>query len=246
MRMRKKSHGNERRVLLSNLTIKTTEGFIENAEQIFGNKNPIRIEIGCGKGDFIRGKSVQEPGYNYLAIEKIDDVCVLAVENYAKSRNLGDLAKNGGWETPDGTVFPLGSEPIEFTKEEMGNVRFMVGDAKMLLPLLPDNSVDAIYVNFCDPWSKKGHTKRRLTYIEFLKTYSRILVPNGTFNFKTDNRPLFDFSLEEVEKSPFNLEYHTFDLHNSEMDATNIRTEYERNFSAKGFSINMLIAKNNK
>lgn len=246
MRMRKKSHGNERRALLSNLTIKTTEGFIENAEQIFGNKNPIRIEIGCGKGDFIRGKSVQEPGYNYLAIEKIDDVCVLAVENYAKSRNLGDLAKNGGWETPDGTVYPLGSEPIEFTNEEMGNVRFMVGDAKMLLPLLPDNSVDAIYVNFCDPWSKKGHTKRRLTYIEFLKMYSRILVPNGTFNFKTDNRPLFDFSLEEVEKSPFNLEYHTFDLHNSEMDATNIRTEYERNFSAKGFSINMLIAKNNK
>ncbi len=246
MRMRKKSHGNERRELLSNLTVNSTEGFVENAEQIFGNKNPLRIEIGCGKGDFIRGKSVQEPGYNYLAIEKIDDVCVLAVENYARSRGLGELAKNGGWERPDGEIYPLGSEPIEFTKEEMGNVRFIAGDAKFLLTNFPDNSVDAIYVNFCDPWSKKGHTKRRLTYIEFLKMYSRILVPNGTFNFKTDNRPLFDFSLEEVEKSPFNLEYHTFDLHNSEMDATNIRTEYERNFSAKGFSINMLVAKNNK
>ena len=246
MRMRKKSHGNERRELLSNLTVKTLEGFFENVENIYGNNKPLRIEIGCGKGDFIRGKSIQEPDYNYLAIEKIDDVCVLAVENYAKSRGLGDLAKNGGWERPNGDIYPLGSEPIEFTKEEMGNVRFMVGDAKMLLPYLPDNSVDAIYVNFCDPWSKKGHTKRRLTYIEFLKMYSRILVPNGTFNFKTDNRPLFDFSLEEVEKSPFTLEYHTFDLHNSEMDATNIRTEYERNFSAKGFSINMLIARNNK
>ena len=246
MRMRKKSHGNERRAPLSNLTVSTTEGFFEKVEEIYGNNKPLRIEIGCGKGDFIRGKSVQEPDYNYLAIEKIDDVCVLAVENYAKSRGLGDLAKNGGWERPNGEIYPLGSEPIEFTKEEMGKVRFMVGDAKMLLPNIPDNAVDAIYVNFCDPWSKKGHTKRRLTYIEFLKMYSRILVPNGTFNFKTDNRPLFDFSLEEVEKSPFTLEYHTFDLHNSEMDATNIRTEYERNFSAKGFSINMLIAKNNK
>ena len=246
MRMRKKSHGNERRVLLSNLTVNSLEGFFDKVEEIYGNNKPLRIEIGCGKGDFIRGKSVQEPDYNYLAIEKIDDVCVLAVENYARSRGLGDLAKNGGWEMPDGKVYPLGSDPIEFTKEEMGNVRFMAGDAKALLPFLPDNSVDAIYVNFCDPWSKKGHTKRRLTYVEFLKMYSRILVPNGTFNFKTDNRPLFDFSLEEVEKSPFTLEYHTFDLHNSEMDATNIRTEYERNFSAKGFSINMLIAKNNK
>ncbi len=246
MRMRKKSHGNERRILLSGLTVKTTEGFIENADQIYEKKNPIRIEIGCGKGDFIREKSVQEPDYNYLAIEKIDDVCVLATENYARSRGLGDLAKNGGWEKPNGEIYPLGSEPIEFTKEEMGNVRFMAGDAKVLLANIPDNSVDAIYVNFCDPWSKKGHAKRRLTYIEFLKMYSRILVPGGTFNFKTDNRTLFDFSLEEIEKSPFTLEYHTFDLHNSDKDATNIRTEYERNFSAKGFSINMLIAKNNK
>ena len=130
--------------------------------------------------------------------------------------------------------------------EEKGNVRFIIGDAAQLLKELPDSCVDAIYVNFCDPWKKKGHTKRRLTYIEFLKMYSRVLVKDGTFNFKTDNRPLFDFSLEEVEKSPFDLVYHTFDLHNSEMDATNIRTEYERNFSAKGFSINMLIARNNK
>ena len=76
--------------------------------------------------------------------------------------------------------------------------------------------------------------------------YSRILTPDGKIYFKTDNRPLFDFSLEEVERSPFQLEYHTFDLHNSDMNDVNIETEYERNFSAKGFSINMLIAKNNK
>ena len=246
MRMKKKKYGHERLNLLGELLVSDVGEFIEKKDEIYLEKKPLRIEIGCGKGDFIRGKSVQEPDYNYLAIEKILDVCVLAVENYAKSRNLGDMATNGGWTRPDGTVYPLGSDSISFTKEELGNVRFTIGDAKELLTHIPDSSVDAIYINFCDPWSKKGHAKRRLTYIEFLKMYSRILTPNGKIYFKTDNRPLFDFSLEEFEKSPFTLEYHTFDLHNSDMNSVNIQTEYERNFSAKGFSINMLIAKNNK
>ena len=246
MRMKKKKYGNERLNLLGNLLVTDVEGFAKNPSDLYSEKKPLRIEIGCGKGDFIRGKSVQEPEYNYLAIEKILDVCVLAVENYAKSRDLGDLAANGGWETKDGKIYSLGDNSIPFSKDELGNVRFTVGEAKQLLSFFPDNSVDSIFINFCDPWSKKGHTKRRLTYIEFLKMYSRILTPNGRLYFKTDNRPLFDFSLEEVEKSDFTLEYHTFDLHNSEMNDVNIRTEYERNFSEKGFSINMLIAKNNK
>ena len=246
MRMRKKSNGEQRKKLLSNLMCQSTEGFAESIPEIYGNNNPLRLEIGCGKGDFICVKSVKEHEYNYLAIEKVSDVCIHAVENYARSRELGNLAKNGGWERPNGEIYPLGADPIEFTMEEKDNVRFIEGDAAQLLKNLPDSCVESLYVNFCDPWSKKGHAKRRLTYIEFLKMYSRILVPGGTFNFKTDNRPLFDFSLEQIEKSPLKLEYHTFDLHNSEMDATNIRTEYERNFSAKGFSINMLIAKNNK
>ena len=246
MRMKKKKYGHERLNLLSELLVSDVEAFIKNKDEIYTEKKPLRIEIGCGKGDFICGKSVQEPNYNYLAIEKILDVCVLAVENYAKSRGLGVLAANGGWETKDGVVHPLDGESVHFEKEQLGNVRFTIGDAKELLTHIPDSSVESIFINFCDPWKKKGHTKRRLTYIEFLKMYSRILVPNGKIYFKTDNRPLFDFSLEEVEKSPFTLEYHTFDLHNSDMNDVNIKTEYERNFSAKGFSINMLIAKNNK
>ena len=246
MRMKKKKHGSERLTLLESLIVSDVEKFTESPNEFYSEVKPLRVEIGCGKGDFIRGKSVKEPDYNYLAIEKIADVCVLAVENYAVSRGLGKLASNGGWETPDGTVYPLGSDCVPFKNEERGNVRFTVGDAKELLASFPDSSVDSIYINFCDPWSKKGHTKRRLTYIEFLKAYSRILTPNGKLYFKTDNRPLFDFSLEEVQKSPLELEYHTFDLHASEMNDDNIQTEYERNFSAKGFKINMLIAKNNK
>ena len=245
MRMKKKKHGHERLNLLSALTSDDIKELFENKEQIFGNNNPLRIEIGCGKGDFVCGKSEKEPNYNYLAIEKIADVCTLATENYAKGRGLGTLAPNGGWQMPDGKIYSLG-EVVDFEDYDLGNVRFMVGDAKELLVNLPDSSCNAIFVNFCDPWSKKGHTKRRLTYIEFLKMYSRLLTKDGKFYFKTDNRQLFDFSLEEIEKSPLKLEYHTFDLHNSEMDKDNIRTEYERSFSEKGFKINMLIARNNK
>ena len=140
MRMKKKRYGNERLNLLGELLVSDVKSFIENKDEIFSEKKPLRIEIGCGKGDFICGKSVQEPEYNYLAIEKILDVCVLAVENYAKSRGLGTLATNGGWETKDGTVYPLGSDSIEFGKEKLGNVRFTIGDAKELLTYLPDNS----------------------------------------------------------------------------------------------------------
>ena len=172
MRMKKKKHGPERRALLQALTCENILELYENKEKIYGNTNPLRIEIGCGKGDFVCGKSKKESGYNYLAIEKIADVSTLAVENYARGRHLGDLASNGGWQTPDGKIYPLG-EVVNFEGYDLGNVRFAVGDAKEILPTLPDNCCNAIYVNFCDPWPKKGHTKRRLTYIEFLKTYSQ-------------------------------------------------------------------------
>ncbi len=246
MRMKKKRHGGERLSLMSSMIVENPSSIPDNIEQIYGNKNPLRIEIGCGKGDFIRGKSEQERDYNYLAIEKIADVMTIATEKYATAKGLGNLAPNGGWQTPDGKIHPLGENAIEFTKEQIGNVRFCVGDAAELLKDLPDSCVDTIYVNFCDPWKKKGQRKRRLTYISFLNMYSKLLVNGGKFCFKTDNRDLFDFSLEQVEMSNLKLEYKTYDLHASDMNATNIQTEYERNFTEKGFKINMLIAKNEK
>ena len=246
MRMKKKRYGSERLSLLSALIVENPATLPENLEEVYGNTNPLRIEIGCGKGDFIKGKSIQENEYNYLAIEKIADVCVLATEKYASSRALGTLAPNGGWQAPDGTIYPLGEDSVPMTTEQKGNVRFAVGDASELLKELPDSSVDAIYINFCDPWGKKGHAKRRLTHINFLNLYSRILTNGGKVFFKTDNRDLFDFSLEQVDASPLKLEYKTYDLHASEMNDVNIQTEYERNFTEKGFKINMLIAKNEK
>ncbi len=246
MRMKKKRHGSERIALLSSLVIENPTELSKNLLTAYGNNNPLRIEIGCGKGDFIRGKSVQEPEYNYLAIEKIADVCTVATEKYAASRGLGALASQGGWQKADGTIYPLGGEAVDFSDCDTGNVRFAIGDASILLRDMPDSSVNAIYINFCDPWGKKGYAKRRLTHIEFLKMYARILVPGGKIHFKTDNRELFDFSLEQVEESSLKLEYKTYDLHASDMNSVNIETEYERNFSAKGFKINMLIAENIK
>ena len=246
MRMKKKRHGIERLSLLSRLIVENPKELSLKIKEIYGNDNPLRIEIGCGKGDFIRGKSVQEQQYNYLAIEKIADVCTVATEKYASSRGLGSLAPNGGWKKANGEIYPLGGKCVDFTIEEMGNVRFAIGDAAEMLKEMPESSVDAIYINFCDPWGKKGYAKRRLTYIDFLNMYSRFLKNGGKIFFKTDNRELFDFSLEQIEISKFSLEYKTYDLHASDMNDTNIQTEYERNFTEKGFKINMLIARNEK
>ena len=100
-----------------------------------------------------------------------------------------------------------------------------------------------IYLNFSDPWPKKGYYKRRLTYRGFLEIYKKLLAPGGEIILKTDNEGLFDFSLDEFTVSGFELSGLTRDLHASEFAADNIMTEYEKNFSEKGFKIHRVIAR---
>ncbi len=128
--------------------------------------------------------------------------------------------------------------------KELGieNVRFFIGDAARLPTLLQKGDVARLYLNFSDPWPKKGHAKRRLTHRNFLALYESLLADGAPIEFKTDNRPLFDFSLEEFSAQGYVLTELTYDLHNSEWNADNIRTEYENNFSQKGFSINRVVA----
>ena len=102
---------------------------------------------------------------------------------------------------------------------------------------MPAHSVDCLYLNFSDPWPKSGHAKRRLTHRGFLEIYRKLLVPNGMLKFKTDNVGLFDFSLEEFEAAGLEIVWQTRDLHATEKNADNVMTEYEKNFSEKGFSI---------
>ncbi len=201
MRMRKKKHGAERIAACS-------EFFVNSREEI--TKKPIELEIGCGKGAFILGTAKKHPDKNYIAMEKMTDVIMLAAE--------------------------------KVKAEGLTNVKFINGDAARLSEFFDEGDVSRIYLNFSDPWPKKGYYKRRLTYRGFLEAYKKLLGGKGEIVLKTDNVGLFDFSLEEFEASGFKLKELTRDLHNSEYNEDNIMTEYEKNFSEKGFTINRVIA----
>ena len=118
---------------------------------------------------------------------------------------------------------------------ELNNLFFIRFDAKYLLDIFDQEEVDRIYLNFSDPWPKDRHAKRRLTSPNFLSLYHIILAKKGYIQFKTDNRPLFDFSVESVEESNlWHIDELTYDLHNSEFLPGNIMTEYESRFVAEG------------
>lgn len=122
------------------------------------------------------------------------------------------------------------------------NVFFIDADAALLPELFAPGEVDRIYLNFSDPWPKDRHAKRRLTSPEFMAVYDHVLAPEGTVEFKTDNRGLFDYSLESIPAAGWTVDAHTFDLHHSDMAEGNVMTEYEMKFSAKGQPILKLIA----
>lgn len=213
MRIKKKKHGAERLEACGDIVIKNLREEGSTSRELFGNDNPLRIEIGCGKGDFIVGTAAKEPDVNFLAIEKVSDVLMLAAEKVKKS--------------------------------ELENIRVCCVDAKELAEIFPESGIDRIYLNFSDPWPKARHEKRRLTYRSFLSIYEKILKKDGAIFFKTDNRGLFDFSLEEFKEYGMTLDKLTFDLHSSEYMDGNVMTEYEKRFSSMGVPINRVEAKFN-
>ena len=183
---------------------------IKNVSEYFGNDKPLWVEVGCGKGNFACGMAAAHPEVNFLAVEKVADVTCVALE---KAKASADT-------------------------RECDNLRFHIGDANTLCELLPEHSVDVLYLNFSDPWPKKGHAKRRLTYRSFLEIYRKVLKVGGILKLKTDNVGLFDFSLEEFEAAGLEILMVTRDLHNSDYAEGNVMTEYEKNFSEKGMPIN--------
>ena len=205
MRMRRKKHGAERIAACSEILIEIPETLPAEPASFFSSNKPIHLEIGCGKGDFAVGMAAKHPEYNFIAMERVPDVACLALE---KAMRAAD------------------------TRED--NLRFLIGDAKNVSEWFPPHSVDCIYLNFSDPWPKKGYAKRRLTHKGFLELYRSILVPGGLLRLKTDNEGLFDFSLEEFVAYGLTIEWQTRDLHNSEKNPENVMTEYERNFSERG------------
>lgn len=186
------------------------EGMKGTWSGIFGNANPIHIEIGMGKGKFITTLAMMNPQINYVGIEKYSSVLLRAVEKQEENQLL--------------------------------NLRFIRMDAENIKEVFGHYEVSQIYLNFSDPWPKDRHAKRRLTSKQFFARYDEILKPEGEVQFKTDNRELFDFSVEEISNTKWNLKAVTYDLHHDSMNEGNVMTEYEERFSAEGKPINKLIA----
>nr|WP_330395031.1 tRNA (guanosine(46)-N7)-methyltransferase TrmB [Oribacterium sp. C9] len=184
--------------------------------EYFGNDNPIRIEIGMGKGQFIEALAARNPDINYIGIERYDTVILKAI----KKREL-----------------------LEQEGTDLSNLTFISIDARLLADVFAPGEVDRIYLNFSDPWPKDRQANRRLTSPVFMKIYREFLKSDGQLEFKTDNMGLFDYSLESVPESGWKLSQVTRDLHNDpSMNEGNIMTEYEEKFSAKGNPIYKLIA----
>ena len=131
-------------------------------------------------------------------------------------------------------------------EERLGNVRFLCVDALKLAEILAPGAAAGIYLNFSDPWPKDRHAKRRLTSPRFLAVYDRILAPDGAIEFKTDNRGLFEYSLESIPAAGWEIIYSTFDLHRSGYAEGNVMTEYEEKFAAEGKPICKLVATRRK
>ncbi len=187
------------------------ESEVEKALLHDSNKRFI-IEIGSGKGGFIKQMATKYSEEQYLGIEMQRSALAIALK-YIDENSLS-------------------------------NLKLLCVDVSKVFNLLSENSVDAIFLNFSDPWPKKRQHKRRLTYMTFLKEYYRILKNEGRLFFKTDNESLFIDSLKYIEESEFEL----IDVNNDYQgdDKYDAETEYEAKFKAQGVKIHRLIAKKGK
>lgn len=172
-------------------------------QELFGNENPVQIEIGMGKGRFLYTLAGQNSQINYVGIEKYSSVLLRAVQ--------------------------------KMEEKELPNLKFIRMDAEDITDVFAKGEVDKIYLNFSDPWPKDRHAKRRLPSRQFLARYDVILKKNGCLEFKTDNRELFDFAVEELPEAGWTAEALTYDLHHDAgLMEGNVMTEYEKRFSSMG------------
>lgn len=174
-----------------------------NWKQVFGNGQPLYVEIGMGKGKFLHTLAKLHPERNYVGIEKYSSVLLRAIQ--------------------------------KMEEEELENLVFIRMDAEEITEVFEKGEVAGIYLNFSDPWPKDRHAKRRLPSGTFLARYNEIVAEGGKIEFKTDNRPLFDFAVEELVESDWKADVITYDLHaDAALVEGNVMTEYEEKFSALG------------
>ena len=191
--------------------------FLDTKEKLqnkLDNNKKIYIEIGMGKGDFITKMAELDSENIYIGIELSRQVLALAIKKLKRYEEENNI--------------------------NLDNLYFMSFDAAKLLEFFDENSVEKIYLNFSDPWPKKRHAKRRLTYKSFLEVYKKVLKNDGIVEFKTDNRLLFEYSLVSMQNFGMTFLEVYLDLHKT--DIFNVETEYEKKFSPFG-PIYKLVAK---
>lgn len=185
----------------------------------FKNPNqPFMLELGCGKGQFISKLALQNQNINYLAIDLVDAMLGLA------KRNIEEKYQNAEIE-PENVML------TRFDIERIG------------LILEKEDKVQRIYINFCNPWPKGKHRKKRLTHTRQLEKYKEFLKDNAEVYFKTDDDGLFESSLTYFEEAGFEILKKTYDLHSEPIFEKNIETEHEKMFTEQGIKIKALVAK---
>lgn len=207
--------------------LEASKFYIDNPEEWKGKwktffahpENPIHLELGCGKGHFISTLAVSNPQINYIAIDLVDAMLGLAKRNIEAEYNEAN--------------------------KDIDNVVLTRFDIERILLILDkQDKIERIYINFCNPWPRGKHNKKRLTHTRQLNKYKEFLVPGGEIYFKTDDINLFNSSINYFKETGFEIVKMTNDLHSEKEFWNNIETEHEKMFSEQGIHINALIAKN--
>ena len=188
-------------------------------EEFKNSQNPLYLELGCGKGQFISKLAVQNQNINYIAIDLIDAMLGLAKRNVEEEYKANNIEP----------------ENVLLTRFDIERISLILGK---------EDNVQRIYINFCNPWPKGKHRKKRLTHTRQLEKYKEFLAEDGEVYFKTDDDGLFESSIEYFKEAGFEVLKLTRDLHNEDIfDGKNIQTEHEKMFSEQGIKIKALIAK---
>ena len=198
--------------------------YVDNPEELrgkwkknFKNPNlPLNLELGCGKGSFIAEIASSNLNQNYIAIDLVDPMLGLA------KRNIEKVYKEK----------KLNIDNVIITRYNIEQIDKI---------LSKEDEIERIYINFCNPWPRGKHNKRRLTYTRQLKKYKQFLKPNGEIYFKTDDDNLFFDSIEYLKFSGFKIIKQTTDLHQEQNFWQNIQTEHEKMFTEQGIKIKALI-----
>ncbi|MBE6822886.1 tRNA (guanosine(46)-N7)-methyltransferase TrmB [Caproiciproducens sp. LBM24188] len=201
--------------------VRKPEAYSGRWHEFFPRRQPLHLELGCGKGVFLAELAPKTPEINYLGID------------------LKDTVLGPGKRLIEQAFHEYGKEP--------DNVVLTAHDIEQILTMMNEqDTVERIYINFCNPWPKPKHWKRRLTHPRQLEKYKTFLAKDGEIWFKTDDENLFADSLHYMEESGFDILRKTTDLHGEEHPeqfAELCMTEHEKMFLEKGIKIKAFIAK---